>query len=35
MVEKETKAKGFHLECSLKECKHVEIPGGVTAPEKG
>jgi DNA topoisomerase I len=34
MVEKETKAKGFHLECPQKECKHVLIPGGLPAPEK-
>lgn len=34
MMEKETKAKGFHLECPQKECKHVLIPGGIPAPEK-
>ncbi len=32
MVEKETKAKGFHLQCPLKECGHTIIPEG--APPK-
>ena len=33
MVEKETKAKGFHLECPLKECG-TRGPGGVTPKEE-
>lgn len=33
MVEKETKAKGFHLQCPQKECGHIIVPESAPAEE--
>ena len=33
MVEKETKARGFHLQCPRKECRHVVVPDMTAARE--
>ncbi len=33
MVEKESKARGFHLQCPRKECRHILVPDGAAKEE--